>query len=58
MCPLYKRSTTAFPLDAVSAEGEKEKPAAAPTHRRSRSKGGTELPVLKPLPKSLTFDVK
>ncbi|XP_052822652.1 DENN domain-containing protein 5B isoform X4 [Octopus bimaculoides] len=43
--------------NAVSAEGEKEKPAA-PTHRRSRSKGGTELPMLKPLPKSLTFDVK
>ncbi|GAB1599712.1 domain-containing 5B isoform X4 [Argonauta hians] len=43
--------------NAVTAEGEKEK-ATAPTHRRSRSKGGTELPVLKPLSKSLTFDVR
>lgn len=42
---------------ANSIEAEKEKPAA-PTHRRSRSKGGAELPVLKALPRSLTADMK
>lgn len=49
-----------FPLcnaAANSVEVEKEKPAAL-THRRSRSKGGTELPVLKAMPKSLTSDMK
>lgn len=55
--PIDPKLLTPDAAAANSIEAEKEKPAA-PTHRRSRSKGGAELPVLKALPRSLTADMK